>query len=108
MVAVVESRVFRGRASSAEGPTPHLPPATEAYTRALARQCLEMHARPASDIGVAGLLAEAFEANISHEQRSGKDCGVPALVVFFMFNERCTDSAAPHMLQDLRYFIEVY
>ncbi|CAM9167945.1 unnamed protein product [Laminaria digitata] len=30
-----------------------------------------MHGRPASDVGVAGLLAQSFEANISHEQRTG-------------------------------------
>lgn len=32
-----------------------------------------MHGRPASDVGVAGLLAQSFEANLSHEQRSGKE-----------------------------------
>lgn len=31
-----------------------------------------MHGRPASDVGVAGLLAQAFESNISHEQREGE------------------------------------
>ena len=50
---------------------PSLPPPVEAYTRALARRCLEMHARPGSDVGVAVLLAQAFEINISAEQRSG-------------------------------------
>lgn len=48
-----------------------LPPKVEAYTRTLAHRCLKMHARPGSDVGVALLLAEAFEANISKEQRSG-------------------------------------
>lgn len=48
-----------------------LPPRVEAYTRALALRCLEMQSRPGSDVGVAVLLAQAFETNISEEQRSG-------------------------------------
>lgn len=48
-----------------------LPRNVEAYTRVLARRCLDMQGRPGSDVGVAVLLAQAFETNISAEQRSG-------------------------------------
>jgi len=51
--------------------TPALPPKMETYVRAIARRCLPMHGRPGSDIGVAMLYAQAFETNISAEQRSG-------------------------------------
>eukprot|EP00904_Undaria_pinnatifida_P004695 jgi/Undpi1/14226/HiC_scaffold_9.g03875.m1 len=71
-VAVIRSNLFKGKPSSSTSPQPvHFAPSVETYARTLARRCLEMHGRPASDVGVAGLLAQSFEANISHEQRSG-------------------------------------
>ncbi|CAM9776690.1 unnamed protein product, partial [Ectocarpus sp. 12 AP-2014] len=48
-----------------------LPVKVEAYTRTLVRRCLAMHGRSGSDVGVAVLLAQAFEINISEEERSG-------------------------------------
>ncbi|CAM9802464.1 unnamed protein product, partial [Ectocarpus sp. 13 AM-2016] len=48
-----------------------LPEQVEAYTRTLVRRCLAMHGRAGSDVGVAVLLAQAFEINISEEERSG-------------------------------------
>lgn len=48
-----------------------LPAKVEAYTRTLVRRCLAMHGRSGSDVGVAVLLAQAFEINISEEERSG-------------------------------------
>eukprot|EP00903_Cladosiphon_okamuranus_P016206 g14954.t1 len=90
-VAMVRSNMFPGKKAWAERrtgranvnisrdltcsnkrqePNP-LPPLLEAYVRALGRRCLEMQGRPGSDIGVAVLFAQAFETNISAEQRSG-------------------------------------
>lgn len=61
-----------GATANAPSPTPALlPPNVEAYIKAIARRCMAMHGRPGSDIGVAKLLAQAFETNISVEQRSG-------------------------------------
>ncbi|CAB1103128.1 unnamed protein product [Ectocarpus sp. CCAP 1310/34] len=48
-----------------------LPVKVEAYTRTLVRRCLAMHGRSGSDVGVAILLAQAFEINISEEERLG-------------------------------------
>ncbi|CBJ27378.1 oxidoreductase [Ectocarpus siliculosus] len=48
-----------------------LPVKVEAYTRTLVRRCLAMYGRSGSDVGVAVLLAQAFEINISEEERSG-------------------------------------
>ncbi|CAM9295019.1 unnamed protein product [Ectocarpus fasciculatus] len=48
-----------------------LPAKVEASTRTLVRRCLAMHGRAGSDVGVAVLLAQAFEINISEEERSG-------------------------------------
>lgn len=74
-VAVIRSNLFEGKASSGCAISPrraHFAPSVETYARTLARRCLEMHGRPASDVSVAGLLAQSFEANVSHEQRSGE------------------------------------
>lgn len=69
----MKSKIFRVSGGSATAvASGELTPAVEAYTRVLARRCLEMHGRSASDIGVAGLLARSFEKNIAPEQLSGE------------------------------------
>lgn len=69
-VAVFRGQIFRGKRTPTTSYIP-LPPDLESYTRTVAGRCLAMLGRPASDIGVAGLLAEAYEANIAPEQRWG-------------------------------------
>lgn len=73
---MIRSKLFEGKAPSGCSIAPqkaHFSLTVETYARTLARRCLEMHGRPASDVGVAGLLAQSFEANISHEQRTGME-----------------------------------
>lgn len=68
---MVRSNLFQGSANTRGATENPLPPRVEAYARALALRCVEMQGRPGSDVGVSYLLAQAFEANISVEQRSG-------------------------------------
>lgn len=69
-VAVFRGQIFRSKGAPTTTSMP-LPPDLESYMRTVAGRCLAMLGRPASDIGVAGLLAEACEANIAPEQRWG-------------------------------------
>lgn len=70
-VASLKSNIFPSKSCCNCRKRRDLPVRLEMYTRAIARRSLDMAGRPASEIGVAGIFAESFEANVPAEQRAG-------------------------------------